>query len=391
MKKIRIIFLFILIIQNGFSIGTESACSILQKTFQKIHETENILLKFKYYRKNFYEIDTAKKEGFFYVCNKGNKDGEYFKSFLLDFDIGKSYLKMDTMVYQYIKDKRTYQILPLKSGISDRNCFDPYINFGDLMEYCKDTSYHIKLSETISLDKHACYEIEIRRKDKNYSELYTTLVLLIDKNNYSFFSVSHKVDFNKESQYELAIFNNEISKIEKANYSHAFFIKKKLQIEKEYKNFEYDKNVKKQEKPLDSLSIAPNFILLSTEDSTMELNKIANKKIIIIDFGYISCYPCQKTIPVLCELNNIYKNKDVFILSIDPYDSKEKTKAHIEKHNIDIPVLLSTKEVSSLYHVNAYPTILVLNSNKQIIKTIEGYYDNLKSDLELIIEKEISK
>jgi len=132
-------------------------------------------------------------------------------------------------------------------------------------------------------------------------------------------------------------------------------------------------------------SVAPSWSLNSTRDETINLSDFAGR-LVLVDFFYKSCYPCMLAIPELQDLHERYQDKGLNVIGINPVDTKEDDiEKFLIKRGVSYPVLLEGKEVSSQYHVSAYPTIYLLDQEGKILFVQVGYGEGVKAMLEEII------
>lgn len=88
---------------------------------------------------------------------------------------------------------------------------------------------------------------------------------------------------------------------------------------------------------------APNIILEDRNGEFLDLQKIQNNRIVLIDFWASWCKPCRKQNHELVKLHKIYKDKKIgeadgfMILSVSLDNNKEKWEAAIEKDKLDWP------------------------------------------------------
>jgi len=112
---------------------------------------------------------------------------------------------------------------------------------------------------------------------------------------------------------------------------------------------------------------APNFKLNSLDGKTVELKSLRGK-IVVIDFWAIWCPPCRITLPLM---NNIYektrgKNVEVFGISTDRVSS-QKVRKFVEKNNLSMPILHDRNgTVSRKYGVRGIPTMFIIDQQGDI-------------------------
>jgi thiol-disulfide isomerase/thioredoxin len=118
--------------------------------------------------------------------------------------------------------------------------------------------------------------------------------------------------------------------------------------------------------------------------------ELKGEELTIIDFWATWCKPCIKSIPKLVEMSNEFKSEGVnFIgISVDGPRNLAKVKPFARSLGVDYPVLHDiNSEVMGKLGVRAVPTLLIVNSEDEIIYFHEGY----KPGEERMIEEEIRK
>jgi thiol-disulfide isomerase/thioredoxin len=111
-------------------------------------------------------------------------------------------------------------------------------------------------------------------------------------------------------------------------------------------------------------------------------------KIIVINFWFIACKPCNMEMPELNKLVEKYKGSDVEFLAI-AIDDPSQLKSFLKKTDFDYRVLsISQKDVAPL-NITGYPTHLILNRDGQIVFKSMGYSPGSIEALEKAIEGEL--
>lgn len=109
--------------------------------------------------------------------------------------------------------------------------------------------------------------------------------------------------------------------------------------------------------------------------SIQELLK--NGKYLLLDFGGTWCASCITQEPIIKEMHG---SNRLNVVGIFGHDTKESISKHIKKHQIKWPVAMLSKELKSVFNINAYPTyILVSPSGK--IKAIDINAQAIKKQL----------
>jgi len=99
-------------------------------------------------------------------------------------------------------------------------------------------------------------------------------------------------------------------------------------------------------------------------------------KIIFVTFWASWCESCLFEMPVLSEVNNAYKDKDVVFLAISVMETETTIGNFVDAYNYGLKFLLDLDgEVSKKYKVNGYPTTFVIDKNGQLYDKKEDSLD----------------
>lgn len=148
---------------------------------------------------------------------------------------------------------------------------------------------------------------------------------------------------------------------------------------------EFNKNT------LDSGASAPAFSLASfLGDSSIFPAK--NTKVYLLDFWYISCYPCQLAIPHLQKLYMQYAKNGLEVIGIDINEGDTTYLPDlIKRRKITYPIALNGKPVAEKYGVKAYPTLFLVNADGKIIYRSVGFSEAEFGKMEELIKSELEK
>lgn len=133
-----------------------------------------------------------------------------------------------------------------------------------------------------------------------------------------------------------------------------------------------------------------NFRLKNLDNRTTSYQDIKGEQFTVIDFWATWCKPCIKSIPKLVELSEEFEDQGVnFVgISIDGPRNLAKVKPFARSLGVSYPILLDTNsEVMAKLGVRAVPSLLIINSNNEIVYFHEGY----KPGEEIVIQEEIAK
>jgi peroxiredoxin len=167
----------------------------------------------------------------------------------------------------------------------------------------------------------------------------------------------------------------------------AFVLRKSSEDEK---RMMMQMNAPMENPDLSKLSIPMDLPLRNLKNKEVQLSEFnPNKgKIIVINFWFIACKPCNMEMPELNKLVAKYKGSDVEFLAI-ALDDPSQLKSFLKKTDFDYQVLsISQKDVAPL-NITGYPTHLILNRDGQIVFKSMGYNPGSIEALEKAIEEQL--
>lgn len=131
-----------------------------------------------------------------------------------------------------------------------------------------------------------------------------------------------------------------------------------------------------------------NFRLKNLDNRTTSYQDIKGEQFTVIDFWATWCKPCIKSMPKLVEISEEVEELGVnFVgISIDGPRNLAKVKPFARSLGVTYPILLDTNsEVMGKLGVRAVPSLLIINSDDEIVYFHEGY----KPGEEIEIHKKI--
>jgi len=130
-----------------------------------------------------------------------------------------------------------------------------------------------------------------------------------------------------------------------------------------------------------------NFEYKDLKNNTRSFNELKGENLTLIDFWATWCKPCNKAIPELNKIYDLYKNKGVEIIGIncDGPRSVSKVAPLSKSLQIQYPVLLDmNSELKAELNILAFPTLIIVNSKGNIVWIHEGF---VSGDTEIIISE----
>jgi peroxiredoxin len=239
--------------------------------------------------------------------------------------------------------------------------YDFLNNYNTFSKIIQDTNIKKNFNDTLygnSAFRNVVFNYEDSEEIKNYNNNYfiNKDLKIIQKNVRTLY-------YMDELQY---------SSLEKTNIRRNAFTPKIMELEfRKYKDFKISDYIEPEREPLlDTNTIAPDFSGIFYPDSSkFELNNF-HGKIVLLDFFYMSCYYCIQAIPHLSKLYDKYKDKDVVVLGINPFDNNENSLRRlpkfIENNKMTYPIIFVDTEISKLYNVSGYPTMYIIDKEGTI-------------------------
>jgi thiol-disulfide isomerase/thioredoxin len=128
-----------------------------------------------------------------------------------------------------------------------------------------------------------------------------------------------------------------------------------------------------------------NFELKDIENNIRNYNELKGEKLTLIDFWATWCKPCNKAIPELNKIYEIFKKQGVEIIGIncDGPRSISKVAPLSKSLKIQYPVLIDiNSEIKTELNILALPTLLIVDANNKVVWIHEGF---VSGDTEIII------
>lgn len=130
----------------------------------------------------------------------------------------------------------------------------------------------------------------------------------------------------------------------------------------------------------EQLETAPAFTLESTDNDTIKLSSYLGK-VVVLDFMFINCPPCQREMEHLEDVYNNYPESQVVIISIDTQvDTETEDELRTYKSNEGFEWIFcmdtDTNTVKTKYDAEKSPTLFIVNKEGKIAFTKEGEADD---------------
>jgi thiol-disulfide isomerase/thioredoxin len=142
---------------------------------------------------------------------------------------------------------------------------------------------------------------------------------------------------------------------------------------------------------LDDFSL-PNKKMMSEGDvmPTLKLKSLQNKEVspikfkntlLLIEFGATDCGANPLANPMLNRLYKKYTSAKFSIVTIYTEEPADKVKKYVKANNLEFPVYIGSKQLKKAFRAVGTPNFYLVNKNGRVIKSIEGYSDDLQKEL----------
>jgi thiol-disulfide isomerase/thioredoxin len=134
---------------------------------------------------------------------------------------------------------------------------------------------------------------------------------------------------------------------------------------------------------------APDFRLFSTRGKSVALSDYRGK-IVVLDFWASWCGPCRSAIPALDRIQQDYKERGVTVLGVNSSDNQNPAQT-MQDLGATYTALVAGDEVARTYGVESLPTILVIDTEGQIVYREKGFTPIMEKRLSEVLDKELAK
>lgn len=357
--------------------------SILQKSIDKINSLKSVS----------YRVQTIEKNPF------SNGDTSYIKTQeILAFDRNGLLHAMDrktsinkgqTELREVYLNDTLYNINSNDSLYSidkkPKNIGNGLKSFVDLIKYIltKNPSKITQRKDT-AINRTTCYNFFIKSYDtiENNNHNYTHLHVFINKT--SLMPISTKEvsvgEFSKEG-HSLGRLNayNEV------HYSSYRFSEKISPTVFHFNTAGFE--LYNDKMLADGISI-PEINVKDLNNREVATFNFKNK-LLLIEFGSTVCGANPLANPMLNRLNKKYNVKDVAIVSIYSEETSDQIKKYIESNSIEFPIYMGNKKIKRNFKTVGTPGFYLVNKDGKVIKSSNGYNDELENDFSKEIEVRI--
>lgn len=115
-----------------------------------------------------------------------------------------------------------------------------------------------------------------------------------------------------------------------------------------------------------------DFIATDIKGDTVRLKSLKGK-VVVLNFWFIACMPCQQEIPELNKLVHEFKDStDLIFLSIC-LDEKSRILKFLERIPFDYAIIDNGRTITGNYGITNYPTHVVMDKDGKVVFHTSGY------------------
>jgi peroxiredoxin len=128
--------------------------------------------------------------------------------------------------------------------------------------------------------------------------------------------------------------------------------------------------------------VAPVFSLQSLDGTTVDLQSYIGKNIVVLDFWATWCGPCVMSLPILTDVTEAFKDRDVVFIGVNQGEGPDEIKAFLSEQKLAFDVALDTEAVvAGKYKVNGIPQTVVIGKSGKVEAVHVGVSPVLRQQL----------
>ena len=121
--------------------------------------------------------------------------------------------------------------------------------------------------------------------------------------------------------------------------------------------------------------LAPDWKLPSLDDDSLSLSNYRGRYV-LLDFWYIGCGPCIKSIPTLNSIHQNYSHKELVVIGVNCLsDNKSKVQAYCSNHKMLYQNVWKGDLISEAYKIKGAPVYYLINPAGYIVYSQIGHDD----------------
>jgi thiol-disulfide isomerase/thioredoxin len=133
------------------------------------------------------------------------------------------------------------------------------------------------------------------------------------------------------------------------------------------------------------LDSVPITTLTTFDGAPYSLDKVRGK-MILLDFWFINCQACAKTMPEIQKVYEKYNSNGLAVVGINPFDfDLDSVKSTMKKYGIEYPVYMDyTSELVTKLGILSYPTLILFDPGTKKISAFHVGSTDLSDFLKIV-------
>lgn len=187
-------------------------------------------------------------------------------------------------------------------------------------------------------------------------------------------------------QYDQKLFSPIISLPKGAKFSN-YFDPEKLADHYTFEQLDMNAPLKREKELIKTGDQLPDFALTDLQGKTIALNEL-NDGLILLDFWYKGCFPCQLAMPKIENLHQKYAAKGLHVFGVNPFDkNNEQIKDWLKTRNVTYNTVFDPeKQLPSAVGIQGYPLLIIADvKTKAVLYVHTGFSEEMEAELEPVI------
>ena len=130
--------------------------------------------------------------------------------------------------------------------------------------------------------------------------------------------------------------------------------------------------------------LAPRFEVMTLDGETVGLSDLKGR-VVVLNFWYIGCVPCQVEMPGLNKLVEEFKTGEVVFIGF-ALDDESHLREFLKKTPFKYKIVAGSSSIVKQYGVSAYPTHVLINKQGLIEFTVTGGDPDIQKQLRPLIQ-----
>lgn len=167
-----------------------------------------------------------------------------------------------------------------------------------------------------------------------------------------------------------------------------YFDPEKLAAEYRFEDYDPNAPVKREVELIKKGDKLPDFVLNDLHGNTFS-SKDQKKGLILLDFWYKGCFPCQLAMPTIEALHQEFGAQGLKVLGINPFDKNpQQLQEWLTARKVTYGTLLDPdRTLPKAVGITGYPLLIIADAKtKKVLYVHTGYSEEMKAELEPVIK-----